>query len=60
MEGGWTEPAFSNAGACHRAGFRASWLIHSYLHDFSVAYVQGLSAAAVQILHDQLQKNKIK
>lgn len=37
----------------HHAG--VSWFVHSYLHDFSVAYVQGLSAAAVQILHDQLQ-----
>lgn len=31
------------------------WLSLSYLHDFSVAYVQRLGAAAVQILHDQLK-----
>lgn len=45
--------------ARHRAGFRVSRLVHSYLHDFSVAYVQGLGAAAVQILHDQLQNKSL-
>ncbi len=35
------------------------WLHLSYLHNFSVAYVQWLSASTVQILHDQLKHRAV-
>lgn len=35
------------------------WLSLSYLHNFSVAYMQGFSASTVQILHDQLKDTRL-